>query len=109
MFEPGEQVVCVDDVFHPEISFLFTALPKKGRTYTIRDCDMGRAKWTSEQKGWDSADWKVLLEELVNPMDPSTLKGCPSELGFAARRFRPLDEVTNEEEHELEEELVGVR
>lgn len=93
--------MCVDDNFHPEIAYLFTALPVKGVTYTVRDCEPGRAKWASAQKGWDSVDMKVLLVELQNPVDPSTLKGCPSELGFAARRFRPLEEMLEESEAEL--------
>jgi hypothetical protein len=103
MFEVGEKVVCIDDSFHPEISFLFTALPEKGKTYTIRDCEMGRAKWVSTQQGWDSVDMKVLLVELSNPLDPSTLKGCPSELGFAARRFRPIQELDTEMEESYAE------
>jgi hypothetical protein len=102
MFDIGEKVVCVDDRFHPEIAFLYTALPVKGTTYTVRDCEMGRAKWVSVQKGWDSVDMKVLLVELSNPLDPSTLKGCPSELGFAARRFAPLQSVPDEEEESKE-------
>ena len=103
MFEQGEKVVCVDDRFHPEISFLYTALPEKGKTYTVRECEMGRAKWVSSQKGWDSVDMKVLLAELLNPLDPSTSKGCPSELGFAARRFAPLDSLTEYEEEQIME------
>jgi hypothetical protein len=104
MFEPGEKVVCVDDRFHPEIACLYTALPQKGVTYTVRECEPGRAKWVSAQKGWDSVDMKVLLVELVNPVDPSTLLGCPSELGFAARRFAPLEE--NGELEEAENEML---
>ena len=46
---------------------------------------------------------KVLLVELVNPVDPNTSKGCPSELGFAARRFAPLDSLTDLEEAESRE------
>lgn len=103
MFEPGEKVVCVDDRFHPEIACLFTALPEKGVTYTVRECEPGRARWVSAQKGWDSVEMKVLLVELVNPLDPSTAKGCPSELGFAARRFAPLETTTREEKSEIEE------
>jgi hypothetical protein len=103
MFEPGEKVVCIDDRFHPEIAFLYTALPVKGRIYTVRDCEMGRAKWVSAQKGWDSVEMKVLLVELSNPLDPSTTKGCPSELGFAARRFAPLTSLDQHREEEVEE------
>ncbi len=103
MFEPGEKVVCVDDRFHPEIAFLYTALPQKGDTYTVRECEPGRAKWMSAQKGWDSVEMKVLLVELTNPLDPSTSAGCPSELGFAARRFAPMETVTHEEEAEISE------
>ena len=103
MFEQGEKVVCIDDRFHPEIAYLYTALPEKGTTYTVRECEPGRAKWVSAQKGWDSVDMKVLLVELVNPMDPSTAMGCPSELGFAARRFAPLESIRDHEESEVEE------
>ncbi len=103
MFDIGEKVVCVDDRFHPEIAWLFTALPVKGTVYTVRECDMGRAKWTTAQKGWDSVEMKVLLVELVNGVDPSTEKGCPAELGFAARRFAPLTDIRNEEEAEIAE------
>jgi hypothetical protein len=66
MFEPGEKVVCVDDRIHPEVACLYSALPKKGDTYTVRECEPGRAKWVSAQKGWDSVDMKVLLVELVS-------------------------------------------
>jgi hypothetical protein len=105
MFDIGEKVVCVDDNIHPEIAFMFTALPVKGEIYTVRDCEPGRAKWVTGQKGWDAVDMKILLQELQNPIDPSTTKGIPSELGFAARRFRPLDEVQQHQEEE-EEMLV---
>ncbi len=105
MFEQGEKVVCVDDRFHPEIAFLYAALPEKGQIYTVRECEPGRAKWVSAQKGWDSVEMKVLLVELTNPVDPSTVKGCPSELGFAARRFAPLEAIENLEVAEIEELL----
>jgi hypothetical protein len=84
---------------------MYTQLPEKGRTYTVRECEMGRAKWVSAQKGWDSVDMKVLLVELTNPLDPSTLKGCPSELGFAARRFAPLESLHDHDKKEVEEEI----
>lgn len=106
MFEIGERVVCVDDNIHPEIAFMYTALPEKGKVYTIRDCEPGRSKWVTGQGGWDSVDMKVLLQELQNPIDPSTVKGCPGELGFAARRFRPLEEETFYQEEEEENELL---
>ena len=109
MFDPGEKVVCVDDKFHPEIAYLFTDLPVKGTTYTIRECEMGRNQWVSAQKGWDSVDMKVLLVELSNPLDPSTLKGCPSELGFAARRFAPLETLSHTEKAEVRELIPAGR
>jgi len=84
---------------------MYTDLPVKGHTYTVRECEMGRAQWVSAQKGWDSVDMKVLLVELTNPLDPSTLKGCPSELGFAARRFAPLDTLHDYDKEEVEEEI----
>lgn len=94
MFEVGEKVVCVDDQFNSVIVEQYSQLPVKDHTYTVRDCEPGRGQWlTKGDKGWGSVDMKVLLVELVNPLDPTTKFGCPSELGFAARRFRPLQEI----------------
>jgi hypothetical protein len=107
MFEVGEKVVCVDANIHPEIAFMFTDLPQEGVVYTVRDCEPGRSKWGTSQGGWDSVDMKVLLVELKNPIDPSTEMGCPGELGFAARRFRPLEEIQHTSTVE-EEMLVPV-
>lgn len=98
MFSNGEKVVCINDNFPAAVRALYTELPAKGRTYTVRDCELGRAKMTGDkQRGWGSATWKVLLVEIVNGVDPSTTgpRGGNSELGFLADRFKPLEEVTD--------------
>lgn len=37
----GQKVVCVNDVFKPEIARFYTALPKKDVTYVIRNVVIG--------------------------------------------------------------------
>lgn len=98
MYEPGEFVVCVDDKFHPEIAYLYQALPVKNRVYTVRECTMGRTDPASNGKGaWETATFQLLLVELVNGMDPSTASGCQEELGFKPERFVPLDQIHEQE------------
>lgn len=98
MFEQGEQVVCINGKVHPEIGFMYLGgFVEEGKTYTVRDCELGRGNWNTKTKGWESATWKVLVAEITNPIDPSTLKGAPSELGFSASRFRTLDQLEQEE------------
>lgn len=111
MFSTGQKVVCINDQFDPWVYDLYSALPKKGRTYTVRAIAPGRSqpKFTVN----DDAEIKLtgaefdillLLKELQNPEDPhSSLK---QELGFRAERFAPLEEDEEEEEAEAGE-LVG--
>lgn len=106
MYDPGEFVVCVDDRFHPEIAYLFQALPVKGRTYTVRECVLGRTDPASNGAGaWETATWKLLFVELVNGMDPSTLLGCQEELGFKPERFVPLDQIHEQERQQRDQPL----
>lgn len=98
-----QQVVCVDDVFPAWVHQIYTALPVKGVTYTVRSMSPGRGKLYVEadgklvKNGGSDAQPEVhmLLEELVNPPDPFCNTG---ELGFRAERFAPLE--TTEEEAE---------
>lgn len=97
MFQTGQQVVCINDHFDPWVYDLYTALPKKGRTYTIRAVSAGRSNPTFAVD--DEAaitltgadfDILVLLEELRNPEDPHS--SVKQELGFRSERFAPLEE-----------------
>lgn len=109
MFQTGQKVVCINDQFEPWVYDLYRALPKKGRTYTVRALSVGRSnpKFSvnedAEIKLTDAEfDILLLLKELQNPDDPHS--SVKQELGFRSERFAPLEEDTEEEE---EGELVG--
>ena len=86
-FGIGDKVVCVDDKFPPDISKLYDALPVKDNTYVVRDIRLG-INLTME------GDVSVLLIGLVNPKADSKAN---LERGFRADRFRPLEELRNEQ------------
>ena len=83
----GDKVVCVDDKFPPDISKLYDALPVKDSTYVVRDIRLG-INLTME------GDVSVLLIGLVNPKADSK---AGLERGFRADRFRPLQELREEQ------------
>lgn len=91
----GQRVVCINDTFTELVRIMYTQLPIKGDTYTIREVYLGREKIV---KGGDSATVGVLLEELHNPPDP--FHAGQQELGFSSERFAPLEELPAEEEEE---------
>lgn len=109
MFQNGQRVVCIDDQFEPWVYDLYTALPRKNQTYTVRAMGVGRSnpKFTvtdDAQIKIKAADFDILilLEELHNPDDPHS--SIQQELGFRAERFAPLQEDLDENEAV---ELVG--
>lgn len=111
MFTTGQKVVCINDHFEPWVFDLYTSLPKKGRTYTIRSISVGRSnpKFSvnddAEIKLTDAEfDILVLLKELQNSEDPHS--SVKQELGFRSERFAPLEEDEEEIEDEAEE-LIG--
>ncbi len=90
-FKPGEQVACINDCFDAVVEKLYVALPKEGSIYTIREVFPGRIEFAGGNPA-DAVD-AVLLKELQNPKDPRHIYG--RELGFAAWRFRRLQELTD--------------
>jgi hypothetical protein len=101
MFNTGQRVVCVDDKFDPWVYDLYTALPSKNVTYTVRDlcpgkCNPAFGLTESAELVMAASDPEILIRlvELVNPTDPST--SPPQELGFRAERFAPLQEDLEE-------------
>ncbi len=88
----GQRVVCVNGTFSDFVRALYTQLPVKGVTYTIREVFLGREKMVN---AGDAATVGVLLEELVNPPDP--FHAGRQELGFSSERFAPLEELPPEE------------
>jgi hypothetical protein len=90
----GQKVVCVDDKFPLEINELYTALPKAGVTYVIRQVSIG-VNWSAEP-----GEVCLLLIGLHNPR--SSVSPFP-ERGFNSERFRPLEEVQAEAKQTLPE------
>ncbi|MDR2675886.1 MAG: hypothetical protein LBC18_13730 [Opitutaceae bacterium] len=88
----GQKVVCINDTFKDFIRAIYTQLPVKGETYTIREVFLGRERIV---KGGESATVGLLLKELRNPPDP--FHAGQQELGFTSERFAPLDELPPEE------------
>ena len=92
MFDVGEKVVCIDDKFPDWVVERYTELPKDGQIYVIRDLipasDYGRGETCA-----------VLLIGIVGDINKHGIEN-----GFAARRFRPLEEVMEERKkaHQLE-------
>ena len=83
----GSKVVCVDDKFPLGIEKFYTALPKAGVVYVIREMSVGISLQGEE------GEICVLLVGLNNPR--SNKPPFP-ERGFKAERFRPLDELKEE-------------
>lgn len=88
----GQRVACINDAFPDMVRALYTQLPVKGRTYTIREVFLGRERIV---KGGDTATVGLLLEELHNPPDP--FHAGQQELGFSSERFAPLEEMPAEQ------------
>ena len=71
MFSPGQQVVCIDAEFCPEVRSLYgRRLPQQGEVYSVRD---------AIPRGNEA----VHLSEIKGPLDR-----WGSELGFSPHRFR---------------------
>jgi hypothetical protein len=100
----GEHVVCVDDRFPKPLARYYLNLPIRGRAYTVRAVFIGRGVM-HPGPATDDGEIGLLLEELVNGMDPR--HKYKQELGFNSERFRPLRE--RETSTETEDELVSVR
>ena len=83
----GSKVVCIDDKFPLGIEKFYTALPKAGVVYVIREMSVGISLQGEE------GEVCVLLVGLNNPR--SNKPPFP-ERGFKAERFRPLDELKEE-------------
>jgi hypothetical protein len=96
----GQKVVCINDAFPDFVRAIYTQLPAKGRTYTIREVFLGREKIV---KGGDTATVGLLLEELHNPPDP--FHAGRQELGFSSERFAPLEELSEENASRMGDEV----
>jgi len=86
-FEVGQKVVCIDDKFPQWILPLYTALPKEGVVYVIRDVRLG------VRPDCRTGDISLLLVGLVNPRSDSR---PAHERGFSQERFRHLEEMKSQ-------------
>ena len=109
MYQNGQHVVCIDDSFEPWVFDLYSSLPKKNSTYTVRAVKSGRSNPqfvvdddANLSIGAAEFDILILLNELHNPDDPHS--SIQQDLGFRAERFAPMQEDLEENE---EVELVG--
>jgi hypothetical protein len=91
MYESGESVVCVNDVFEPIHRKIYRQLPVKGVVYTVRDCSIGRTRTGSPDK---AETYCVTLIEITNGPDPYMNPAVAEELSFRADRFAPVVEET---------------
>ena len=104
MFAKGQKVVCINDEFPPMARLMFKALPGKDVVDTARAIYIGRCKYTRTDSAQQHGEIGVLLEELVNPRDPSMKAGLNGELGFNSERFAPLESDTEDAERVAEKE-----
>ena len=98
MFITGQKVVCIDDAFDATAKKLYTALPVAGKVYVVRGMAPGISTNCRDN------ELAVYLIGLQNPCS-----GVPPfrEFGFKAERFRPLEELTEEEIRALTEPAEG--
>jgi hypothetical protein len=94
----GQRVACVNDTFPAWVREYYDQLPTKGAIYTIRAVTLGRGTLV----GSESAEVRLLLEELHNGPDPHHKGG--DEMGFRSDRFAPLEELDESETAEAESE-----
>lgn len=104
MFNVGQKVVLVDDKWPETVKQLYLQLPTKDSVYVVRATRVGvRADELL-------MDMRRVLEQsllLVGIHNPSNKVGV--EAGFAASRFRALDELKDEVAAEKEQEDVVLK
>lgn len=78
-FEIGEEVICIDDDFDNNADFFYQELPRRGVSYTVRDC--------FPLKGMTA----IVLNEITNkPLDVPQFNpeySLSFEPSFSAKRF----------------------
>lgn len=90
-FKPGDEVICIDDIFNPKSIWDKLITPKVNQKYTIREVLM--------HEYMDETCPAVLLQEIINPpmINPDT-NYMLKEMPFAYWRFKKLDKLKKKEE-----------
>lgn len=96
MIKKGEQVVCIDDSFHPRVFDLIPVRPVKDKIYTVRDIEYHNV---NDKVG-------ILLEEIYNPPILSGVLKTKKEPTFNIIRFAPLEKALDSVSLEELEEAV---
>jgi len=88
MFSVGQKVVLVDDAWPETVKQLYVALPVKDSVYVVRAVRVGVKVDELIMDMRRVLEPSILLVGLVNPCN-----NLGVEAGFAARRFRALEEL----------------
>jgi hypothetical protein len=97
MFSVGQKVVCVDDKWSETVLELYLNLPKKDSVYVVRAVRVGVKADELIMDMRRVLEQSILLVGLYNPTNKLGV-----EAGFAASRFRALDELKKEAVEEQE-------
>jgi hypothetical protein len=92
MFDIGQKVVCVNGAFPAAVLNYMKNLPREGNVFTVRDV-IPAQEWTGAET------CAILLREVRNPPPPHRKQW--GECGFDPSRFRPLDDI-EQEQHEYQ-------
>ena len=90
MFSIGQKVVLVDDQWTDTVKQIYTALPVKDGVYVVRAIRVGVKADELIMDMRRVLEPSLLLIGLINPSN-----NLGVEAGFAAHRFRALDELKN--------------
>ena len=97
MFSVGQKVVCVDDCWPETVKQLYLSLPVKDSVYVVRAVLVGVRADELIMDMRRVLEPSLLLVGLYNPAN-----NLGVEAGFAASRFRALDELKKENVEEQE-------
>lgn len=100
MFSVGQKVVLVDDKWPETVKQIYLQLPVLETIYVVRAVRVGVKVDELVMDMRRVLEPSILLVGLYNPVNRLGV-----EAGFAARRFRALDEL--KKEHEEEKEAVA--
>ena len=88
MFSVGQKVVLVDDKWPATVIQLYTSLPIKDNVYVVRAARVGVRADELIMDMRRVLEQSILLTSIYNPTNKLGV-----EAGFAASRFRTLDEI----------------
>ncbi len=101
MFRVGQKVVLVDDAWPESVKQIYISLPVKDGVYVVRAVRVGVKVDELVMDMRRVLEPSILLIGLINPCN-----NLGVEAGFAARRFRALDELKASAAAEQEKEVA---